>query len=66
VATILSVPRPTVLRLINEGKLGCRWVGGHRRIPARSVVAFQDAEAAARAEAGQSLARLSNELGLMG
>ena len=65
-AAILSVSRPTVLRLIDEGKLECRWVGSHRRIPSRSVIAFQEAEAVSRAEARESLARLSNELGLVG
>lgn len=65
-ATVLSVSRPTVLRLIDEGKLECRWVGSHRRIPAKSVISLQESEVATRAEARDSLARLSNELGLVG
>ena len=41
-ATVLKVSRPTVVRLIDEGRLRARMVGSHRRIPAAAVLAFRD------------------------
>lgn len=63
-ATILEVSRPQVYKLIDQGRLECRMVGTHRRIPAASVTAFLAEQHAAQRRAMAELTRLSNELGL--
>ena len=40
-ATVLNVSRPTVIRLVEEGRLPARIVGTHRRILASAVLAFR-------------------------
>ncbi len=64
-ATILGISRPQVYKLIDQGRLACRMVGTHRRIPAASVTAFRTEQHAAQREAMAELTRLSNELGLI-
>lgn len=60
-AGILGVSRPTVLRLAQRGVLPYRMVGSHHRLPRAEVVAYRDANAAARREALQNLAALSQK-----
>lgn len=63
-AMMLGVSRPQVYKLIDAGRLACRMVGTHRRIPATSIVTFLTEQRAAQREAMSELARMSNELGL--
>ena len=62
-ATILSIPRPRLLELLNAGEIEHRTVGTHRRITARSVITFQETELARRRAAMEELAAPSDELG---
>jgi excisionase family DNA binding protein len=39
-ATVLGVPRPTVVRMIDSGKLPARMVGTHRRVSGSGRVAI--------------------------
>lgn len=47
-AEILGVSRPFLIRLIDEGKVACRKVGTHRRIPLSDLMFFKQANKAER------------------
>lgn len=46
VATLLSVSRATVYRLVDEGRLARVWVGTSIRVPAQSLNAYLEASGA--------------------
>ncbi|MDP2316516.1 MAG: helix-turn-helix domain-containing protein [Pseudomonadota bacterium] len=62
-AEILGVSRPFVIRLVDEGKLACRLVGTHRRIPLGDVLAFKQANRAERRAIAAELTAEAQELG---
>lgn len=63
-AAVLGVSRPTVVRLVEAGKLPARMVGTHRRLALSDVLAYRDASAKRRSEALDEMAREAEELGL--
>lgn len=62
-AEILGVSRPFVIRLVDEGKLACRLVGTHRRIPLVDLLAFKHANRAERRAIAAELTAEAQELG---
>ena len=62
-AEILGVSRPFVIRLVDEGKLACRLVGAHRRIPLVDLLAFKKANRAERRAIAAELTAEAQELG---
>lgn len=63
-ADLLGVSRPTVVSLINAGKLPATLVGTHRRLRLSDVLTYRERQAAARREALRDLTQVSEELGL--
>lgn len=63
-AAILGVSRPTVVRLIETGKLPARMVGTHRRLDLADVVRYRERSARRRSDALDEMAREAEELGL--
>ena len=62
-AEILGVSRPFVIRLVDEGKLACRLVGTHRRIPLADLLSFKQANRAERRAIAAELTAEAQELG---
>ncbi len=62
-AEILGVSRPFVIRLVDEGKLPCRLVGTHRRIPLTDLLAFKQANRAERRALAAELTAEAQDLG---
>jgi len=62
-AELLGVSRPFVIRLVDEGKLACRLVGTHRRIPLVDLLAFKQANRAERRAIAAELTAEAQELG---
>ncbi len=60
----LGVSRPTVVRLIEAGKLPARMVGSHRRRMLSDVLAHREASARRRGEALDDMARQAEDLAL--
>lgn len=63
-AAVLGVSRPTVVRLVESGKLRARMVGTHRRLSLSDVLAHREASAKRRSESLDEMAREAEELGL--
>lgn len=63
-AKLLGMSRPTLIKLLDEGRIPHRMVGSHRRIRTADLLAYQAAELAARRAALDELVALSEELGL--
>ena len=63
-ATYLNVSRPTVVKLMDEGKLSYRMVGTHRRLPTTEVVAHKRVTRARQRQAMDDVVRISEEMGL--
>lgn len=63
-AAVLGVSRPTVVRLVESGKLPARMVGTHRRLSLTDVLARREASAKRRSESLDEMAREAEELGL--
>jgi excisionase family DNA binding protein len=63
-AAVLGVSRPTVVRMIEAGKLPARMVGTHRRLVLREVLAYRETSTRRRSEALDDMARQAEELGL--
>jgi excisionase family DNA binding protein len=40
-ADLLGISRPSLVRLIDQQKLPCRWVGAHRRLRVEDVLAYR-------------------------
>ena len=62
-AEILGVIRPFLIRLVDDGKLACRLVGTHRRIPLVDLLAFKQANRAERRAIAAELTAEAQELG---
>jgi excisionase family DNA binding protein len=63
-AAVLGVSRPTVVRLIDAGKLPARMVGTHRRLALADVLTYREASTRRRRDALDEMARQAEELGL--
>jgi excisionase family DNA binding protein len=63
-AAVLGVSRPTIVRMIEAGKLPARMVGTHRRLTLSDVLAHREGSARRRGEALDDMARQAEELGL--
>lgn len=63
-AAVLGVSRPTVVRLVEAGKLPARLVGTHRRLALGDVLAYREASATKRRAALDQMARDAEEPGL--
>ena len=63
-ADLLGVSRPTVVSLVDAGKLPATLVGTHRRLRLSEVLAYRERQAATRREALRDLTQVSEELGL--
>lgn len=62
-AEILGVSRPFLIRLVEGGKVACRMVGTHRRIPLAELLAFKQANKAERRAIAAELSAETQELG---
>ena len=65
-ASVLGVSRPTVVRMIEAGKLPAHKVGTHRRLALGDVVAYRELANGRRREALDRMTRQAEELGLYG
>ena len=63
-AGLLGVRRPTVVALVDSGKLPASKVNTHRRIETTDLLAFRERRRQASAVAMDELVRVSEELGL--
>jgi excisionase family DNA binding protein len=63
-AELLHVSRPTLIRLLNEGKIEFHMVGTHRRIPLKTALAFRRKIVEERKAALAELAAYDQELGI--
>jgi excisionase family DNA binding protein len=63
-AAVLGVSRPTVVRLIEAGKVPARMVGTHRRLALGDVLAYREVSATRRHDALDRMTRQAQELGL--
>lgn len=61
-AAVLGVSRPTVVRLVEAGKLPARMVGTHRRLSLRDVLAYRDASGRKRRAALDEMIREAEAL----
>lgn len=63
-AAVLGVSRPTVVRLVESGKVPARMVGTHRRLSLGDVLGYREASTKRRAEALDDMTREAEELAL--
>lgn len=63
-ADLLGVSRPTVVALIESGKLPATRTGTHRRLQLSDVLTHRERQAVTRREALRELTQVSEELGL--
>jgi len=63
-ADMLNISRPSLIRLLDEGKLRFRRVGTHRRVLFEDLVQFKRESERLRRAALDALAALDQELGL--
>ncbi len=63
-ADLLNVSRPTLVKLLQEGRLPYRKVGSHRRIPLRDLLAYREADLARRRRILEAMAQDAEALGL--
>jgi excisionase family DNA binding protein len=63
-AAVLGVSRPTVVRLIESGRIPARMVGTHRRLSLGDVLEHRAASARRRTEALDNMTREAEELAL--
>jgi excisionase family DNA binding protein len=63
-ADLLGVSRPHLVKLIDQKKLPCRWVGSHRRLRVEDVLAYRRVRQLNRREAMNELAEESERLKL--
>jgi len=61
---VLGVSRPTVVRLVESGKVPARKVGTHRRLTLGDVLAYREATARRRGKALDQMVREAEELKL--
>jgi excisionase family DNA binding protein len=65
-ADLLGVSRPTVVALVQDGRLPATLVGTHRRLRLSDVLAYREQQSTARRRALQEITHISEELGLYG
>jgi excisionase family DNA binding protein len=63
-ADYLNVSRPYLIKLLENGTLGYRMVGTHRKVEAREVMSYRDKMACDRSTALSRMVDLDEELGL--
>jgi len=63
-AAVLGVSRPTVVRLVDSGKIPARMVGAHRRLSLGDVLAYREASTRRRTVALDDMTREAEELQL--
>ena len=63
-ADMLNISRPSLIQLLNEGKIEFRRVGTHRRVRFESLMAYKRQAEAQRRAALQELAAYDQELGI--
>lgn len=63
-AAVLGVSRPTIVRMIEDGKLPARMVGTHRRLALGDVLAYRELSTKRRRDALDEMTRQAEELGL--
>lgn len=63
-AAVLGVSRPTVIRMVEAGKLPARMVGTHRRLALADVLAHREDAARRRRAALDEMTRQAEDLGL--
>lgn len=63
-AAVLGVSRPTVVRLVEAGKLPAHLVGTHRRLALGDVLAYREASVTKRRAALDEMAREAEDLSL--
>jgi len=63
-AEVLGVSRPTVVRLIDAGKLPARMVGTHRRVTLADVLVYRNESTQRRRDGLERMARHAEDLGL--
>ena len=61
-ATILGLSRPTVVKMINQGRIPCSKPGSHRRIRRDDLMTFKAALDRQRSDALDALAKLSQQM----
>ena len=59
-ADLLSISRPTLVRLLNEGRIPFTQPGVHRRVALNDILAFRDQLKTQRRDALAELTRLTN------
>ena len=62
-AAILDMSRPTLMKLIDAGLIGCRMVGRHHRVPATAIQAYRDRQRAQGDATITALGELANRVG---
>lgn len=63
-AAVLGVSRPTVVRLVESGKIPARMVGTHRRLSLGDVLAYREVSTKRRSKALADMTREAEELAL--
>jgi excisionase family DNA binding protein len=63
-ADMLNISRPSLIQMLDEGKIEFRRVGTHRRVRFEALMAYKRAREAERRAALAELARYDQELGL--
>lgn len=63
-AELLNISRPSLIQLLDEGKIDYRRVGTHRRVRFEGLMKYKRAAEAARRAALEELAAYDQELGI--
>ncbi|WP_328407218.1 helix-turn-helix domain-containing protein [Nocardia sp. NBC_00403] len=64
-AQMLRVSRPTLMKLIKDGKIASHKVGSHARLYSKDVLAYRRSQLAAQSKAFDELRALEDELGVI-
>ena len=62
-AALLDMSRPSLMKLINAGRIDHRMVGRHHRVPASAIQAFREKQREAGAATMTALGELANRVG---
>jgi excisionase family DNA binding protein len=63
-ADMLNISRPSLIQLLDEGKIECRRVGTHRRVRFEALMKYKRTADAARRAALAELAAYDQEIGI--